>query len=139
MNPITPADATATTTAGSSSSTPVNPSTSLDENSFLKLMMVQLQNQDPLDPSDPTQYLSELAQLTSVEQQTNIAQSSAQTVQEGNTTAALSLLGHTVTYTDASGATQTGTVQKVQFTSSGPTLTINGTDGISTTSVSEVS
>lgn len=139
MNPITPAATTATTTDSSSSSTPVNPSTSLDENSFLKLMMVQLQNQDPLDPSDPTQYLSELAQLTSVEQQTNIAQSSAQTVQEGNTTAALSLLGHTVTYTDATGATQTGTVQKVQFTTSGPTLTINGTDGISTTSVSEVS
>jgi flagellar basal-body rod modification protein FlgD len=139
MSTVTPADSTATTTSSSTSSTPVNPSTSLDENTFLKLMMVQLQNQDPLNPSDPTQYLSELAQLTSVEQQTNIAQSTAQQVQEGNTTAALALLGHTVTYTDSSGATQTGTVQKVQFTSSGPTLTVNGTDGIDPTNVSEVS
>ena len=55
MNPITPSASTPAPT-GSSSSTPVNPSTKLDQNTFLKLMMVQLQNQDPLNPSDPTQY-----------------------------------------------------------------------------------
>jgi flagellar basal-body rod modification protein FlgD len=138
MNPITPAVSTTSSTA-SGSTTPVNPSTALDENTFLQLMMVQLKNQDPLNPSDPTQYLSQLAQLTSVEQQTNMAKSSAQSLQEQNSTAAIALLGHTVSYTDATGAAGSGLVQKVQFTSSGPTLTIGGADGIDPTSVYEVS
>ena len=140
---VTPADATASTTStstGSTSSTTGSGSLGLDPNTFLKLMMVQLQNQDPLDPSqDPTQYLGELAQLTSVEQETNIAQSTAQSVQEQNTSAALALLGHTVTYTDSTGTTQTGTVTQVQITSSGPTLTIGSANGIDPSSVTEVS
>jgi len=146
MNPITPAAATpadattSSTTPASTSPTTGSGSLGLDPNTFLKLMMVQLQNQDPLDPSeDPTQYLGELAQLTSVEQETNIAQSTAQSVQEQNTTAALALLGHTVTYTDSTGATDTGTVTQVQFTSSGPTLTIGTATGIDPTTVTQVS
>src|SRR5579884_1202610 len=111
----------------------------LDKNAFLKLMMTQLKEQDPLNPSDPSQYLGQLAQMTTVEQETNIAQSVAQTATEQNDTTALALLGHTVDYIDSSGNTQTGTVQKVDFSNpSGPTLTINGVGGISPGSVSDV-
>jgi flagellar basal-body rod modification protein FlgD len=111
----------------------------LDKNAFLMLMMSQLKNQDPLNPSDPTQYVSELAQFTSLEQETNIAQTSSTQAAEQNNVSALSLLGHTVTYTDSTGATQTGLVQKVDFTSSGPSLTIAGKTGITPSSVTEVS
>jgi flagellar basal-body rod modification protein FlgD len=140
MNPITPAATTTTTSAtGSTSATAAAGNNLLDKNTFLKLMMAQLKNQDPLNPSDPSQYTSELAQLTSLEQETNIAQSAAQTAAEQNTTTALALLGHTVSYTDPTGATATGLVQKVDFTGSGPTLTVNGTSGIDPSSVNEVS
>ena len=112
----------------------------LDKNAFLNLMMVQLQNQDPLDPSqDPSQYMSQLAQLTSVEQMTNVAQSTSQAAQEQNANTALQLLGHTVTYLDSNGNSVSGTVQKVDFTSSGPSLTISGVSGIDPTAVNEVS
>src|ERR1700722_15549595 len=55
-------------TSGSSISN--NSSTSLNSSEFLNLMMDELENQNPLDPpsSDPTQYLTELGQMTSVEQ-----------------------------------------------------------------------
>ena len=139
MNPITPTTSTATSPAGTSATTSTAGSDTLDKNAFLQLMMAQLQNQDPLNPSDPTQYTSELAQFTTLEQETNIAQSASQTVSEQNTSTALSLLGHTVTYLDPTGASVTGLVQKVDFTSSGPTLTVNGTAGIDPTSVNEVS
>jgi len=131
VTPATSADESAATTGSASSS---NPLAELGPNAFLQLMMVQLQNQNPLSASqsDPTQFMSEIAQMTSVEQETNTAQSTAQS-------AALSLLGHAVTYTDNSGAAQTGTVQKVDLTPSGPTLTIGGVAGINPTSVSEVS
>jgi len=43
-------------------------STTTDENMFLQLLVAQLQNQDPLDPSDPTQFVTQLAQFTQVQQ-----------------------------------------------------------------------
>jgi flagellar basal-body rod modification protein FlgD len=112
--------------------------TLLDKNAFLKLMMTQLQNQDPLNPQDPSQYLGQLAQLTSVEQETNIASASQTTAQEQNAGTAIQLLGHTVTYQDSNGNSVTGVVQKVDFTTSGPTLTISGVTGIAPTAVNEV-
>ncbi len=133
---------TSTTTASGTLSTPgttAGTGTIMGPDDFLKLMMVQLQHQDPLQPSDPTQYLSELAQFTSVEQMTNVAQSTAQAAAEQHTLAALAMIGHKVTYTDSKGNKVTGTVQSVQFTSSGPSLTIDGIAGIDPASVDEVS
>jgi flagellar basal-body rod modification protein FlgD len=111
----------------------------LDKNTFLKLMMTQLQNQDPLSPQDPSQYLGQLAQLTTVEQETNIATSAQQTAELQNTNTALALIGHTVTYTDSNGNSVTGLVQKVDFTTSGPSLTVGGVAGIDPAAVNEVS
>ncbi|HVY82355.1 MAG TPA: flagellar hook assembly protein FlgD [Steroidobacteraceae bacterium] len=38
----------------------------LGQNEFLKLMLAQLKNQDPTKPADPTQFLSQLAQFSTV-------------------------------------------------------------------------
>jgi Flagellar hook capping protein len=53
----------------------------LDKDAFLKLMMVQLQNQNPLNPTDNTEYMNQMAQFSSVEQLSNIAASSETTNQ----------------------------------------------------------
>ena len=45
----------------------------LDKDAFLKLMMTQLQNQNPLSPTDNAEYMNQMAQFSSVEQLTNIA------------------------------------------------------------------
>ncbi len=133
-----------TTTTSSTSSTLSTPGTTtgtpiLGPDDFLKLMMVQLQHQDPLQPTDPTQYLSELAQFTTVEQMTNVAQSTAKAAAEQHTLAAIAMIGHKVTYTDSNGKQVTGTVDRVQFTANGPTLTVDGVDGIDPSSVDDVS
>jgi flagellar basal-body rod modification protein FlgD len=44
----------------------------LDKDAFLKLMIAQLQNQDPLEPLDGTDYSAQLAQFSSLEQMQNI-------------------------------------------------------------------
>lgn len=109
----------------------------LGEHDFLMLMMAQLQNQDPLNPADPTQFMSELAQFSSLEQQNSIATSTAAQASQEQTNSALALLGHTITYTDSNGIAQTGTVSKVDFGSTGPTLTVGTTSGISLQSITE--
>ena len=128
-----------TGTSLSPSSTSTSGTSSLGENDFLHLMMAQLQNQDPLSPSDPSQYMSELAQFTSLEQEMNISTTTAQSATQQSNSSALSLLGRTVSYTDSNGGALSGTVSKVDFSSSGPTLTIGGVSGISLGSITEAS
>jgi flagellar basal-body rod modification protein FlgD len=140
-NPTTAATGTTATTPStatnsSSSSLPIN------QNQFLQMLMTELQKQNPMNPnsSDPMSFVTELAQFTSVEQETDTAQSTSTLASGQNTSTAIALLGHNVNYTDpTTGATDTGTVQSVELTSSGPTLTINGTAGINASAVSEVS
>jgi flagellar basal-body rod modification protein FlgD len=131
--------ATTPPTATSSSAAP-SAAAMLGKDDFLKLMMVQLQHQDPLSPSsDPSQYLSQLAQFTALEQETNTAKYAAQTASQQQAGTALSLLGRSVTYTDSGGAQQSGTVTRVDFSPAGPTLTVGTATGIDPTTVSEVS
>ena len=111
----------------------------LGENQFLTLMMDQLKAQDPLSPADPTQFLSELASFSSLEQETSISTSASQSATAQQSAAALGLLGKTVSYIDGNGNTQSGTVSKVDFTSSGPALTIGSATGVGLGSISEVS
>ena len=39
-----------------------------NQNTFLKLLVAQMQNQNPLSPSDPMQFVSQLAQFSNLEQ-----------------------------------------------------------------------
>lgn len=48
------------------SSSPVDPLAS--ESTFLKLLVAQLRNQDPASPADGLQFVTQLAQFTSLEQ-----------------------------------------------------------------------
>jgi flagellar basal-body rod modification protein FlgD len=54
-------------TAGSTA-----PKQSLDKDAFMTLLVTQLKNQDPMNPSDSSQLAAQLAQFTSVEQLTQL-------------------------------------------------------------------
>ena len=53
---------------------PAAPSTDVTKNMFLQLLVTQLKNQDPLNPSDSTQFVTQLAQFQQLEQSTNMSQ-----------------------------------------------------------------
>jgi len=45
---------------------------SLDKDAFLKLLVTQMQYQDPMEPTSNTEYMSQMAQFSSVEQMQNL-------------------------------------------------------------------
>jgi flagellar basal-body rod modification protein FlgD len=127
----TASPATASSAAAGPGAAPTNPNGMLGQNDFLKLMVAQLQAQDPLQPGNSNEYVNELAQFTQVEQVTNLANAS-------ELSGAVQLIGHTVTYSNGSGGSVTGKVQSIQSTSAGTTLTVEGVGGIKLSSVTEV-
>ncbi len=46
----------------------------VDKNMFLQLLVAQLRNQDPMNPSDGTQFVAQLAQFQQLEQTVNTGQ-----------------------------------------------------------------
>jgi hypothetical protein len=70
-SPILPAPPTSGTTPTSAS--PLPSSQSLN-NMFLQLLVAQLQNQDPLSPLDPSQFVGQLAQFSELSEVTSIYQ-----------------------------------------------------------------
>ena len=67
MTTVSSATNTPTTSTSTSSGT-----LALGTTDFLKLLMTQLTNQNPLDPTDPTQFTSQLATYSGLEQQINM-------------------------------------------------------------------
>jgi flagellar basal-body rod modification protein FlgD len=96
-----------------------------DQDTFLKLLVAQLKYQDPSKPADSTQFLAQTAQFTQVEKLGQIADMlSAQQL-----IGASALVGRTVTYQDANGASQTGVVTKTKLNGdSGPIVTVGNMD-----------
>jgi flagellar basal-body rod modification protein FlgD len=104
-----------------------NTNTLGDENTFLQLMVAQMKYQDPMNPTDSSQFLSQTAQFTSLEKMTTLADQMSSLLQSQMAFGASGMIGKSVTYTDDQGLPQTGTVTGASFLSTGPTLTIDGT------------
>ena len=81
--------------SSSSSATGGLGGSSPSESMFLQLLVAQLKNQDPTTPSDPTQFVGELAQFSQLEQTIQIRQDSDTIAQSINAPAATTTAGTT--------------------------------------------
>ena len=146
----------ASSSTSTSTSTSTSSSTALNKDAFLQLLVTQMQYQDPLDPQDNSEYLSQLAQFSSLEQMTNVASALTgvstlvnnidtsllvgqlsnmigQNVQWTTTSTVTDSSGKAVT--DSNGKTQTtttkyeGTVTGVSISDGAPTLMVKDSSG----------
>ncbi len=94
-----------TSSTGSASSASLSSSTGsvLGKDDFLKLLVAQMKNQDPMDPQNPDQMAAQLAQFSSLEQLIDIngelstqSTSSSSMSQALNNSAAVSVIGKNV-------------------------------------------
>lgn len=125
MNVTSATDTNSTNSTSSTSSTTTTSSNTVDYNTFLQLLITEMKNQDPTNPMDTSQYMSQFAQLSSVEQamQTNTKLDSLLSSQA--LSQADGLIGKNVSFADSTGATFTGKVASISINSNGSVATLD--------------
>ncbi len=100
------------------------PSHELGKDDFLKILITQMSNQDPTNPLENTEFIAQMAQFSSLEQMTNMAQSFERLTTMINTTEAQSALGRTVEI-DLGDTTAKGVVEATTR-GANPQVKVNG-------------
>ena len=114
-----------------------NRNDALGKDAFLQLLVTQMQYQDPLDPQDNSEYLSQLAQFSALEQMSNVSSSleKVNTLIENIDTSVLvgqlsGMIGKEVQWTMTSSTTdENGNVNYVTSTLVGDVTGVSISDG----------
>ncbi|MCZ8544437.1 flagellar hook assembly protein FlgD [Mesorhizobium qingshengii] len=109
-------DMTTTIPTGANQASQQTSKTAVDYQSFLKLLIAEMKNQDPTKPMDSTQYVAQLATFSQVEQSVQTNTKLEQIMQSSALSQADAIIGRSITSAD--GKT-TGTVASVTLASSG--------------------
>jgi flagellar basal-body rod modification protein FlgD len=86
----------------------------LDRDAFLKILITQLQYQDPTQPMQDKEFIAQMAQFSSLEQMNKVASSNEQVFQVSAMALGTQLLGNNVSYHDEDGNVKTGEVKAVK-------------------------
>ena len=96
---------------------------SVDYQSFLKLLVAEMKNQDPTEPMDSTQYVAQLAAFSQVEQSVQVNTKLDQILSSSSLAQADAIIGRQITSTDGK---VTGTVAEVRLISNGVVAVLEG-------------
>jgi len=109
----------------------------IGRDAFMKLLLAQLQYQDPLKPMDDTQFIAQLAQLNTLEQLDKLNESFEYFMAQQNLLRGTELIGKTVSARTYGGEVVEGTVSAVRIVGGNVVLVVDGTE-VSLHSVSEI-
>ncbi len=96
-----------------------------DNEFMMKLLVAQLQNQDPMEPMSNEEMVSQMCQMSTLEAMTNLQVSFSEVLELQRLMGGTELIGRQVEYEDADG-TATGEVESVNASAGTITLSVNG-------------
>jgi len=124
-------DAVTSATSTQSTAAPTGAKANVDYNSFLKLLVAELKNQDPTKPMDSTEYIAQLATFSNVEQGIQTNSKLDDLISMGHLQQAGSIIGRTLTTPDKS---VTGTINEVRVFDDGIVAVLDSGEQVQVTS-----
>jgi flagellar basal-body rod modification protein FlgD len=121
------ARAAQSTSSASSKQDPLADATGLGKDAFMKLLLTQMQNQDPLNPMDGQAFFAQLAQLSLLEQMYTLNDTLASSQRQQQLVQAGTMIGRTVEATKTDGTTLTGVVNGASMLDGDVFLDVDGT------------
>lgn len=117
------------TSAGAASSA-ANSKPAVNADAFMTLLIAELKNQDPTQPMDPAQMVSQLATVSQVTQMTQMNATLSQILGATSLSQAGQVIGKTATSEDG---TVSGRIVSVTLASAGPVATLDDGSQLSLT------
>jgi flagellar basal-body rod modification protein FlgD len=118
---FTPSVTSPTSSSSSAAGSSALQSPTVDYNQFLTLLIAEIQNQDPTQPMDPTQSVTQLATISGVQQQMQANVTLNSLLANSSLSQAEHLIGQNITSADG---TVSGTVASVNVGASGSIATL---------------
>jgi flagellar basal-body rod modification protein FlgD len=106
---------TTPTSTTTSQTTDSNKVAALGKDDFLKLLVAQLQHQDPMQPTDNAEYMGQLAQFSTLEQITNVGEEMKRMRASSQVDQAVAMIGKSVGYLTPDGKLAQGAVDAVEI------------------------
>jgi flagellar basal-body rod modification protein FlgD len=103
--------AAAASSSSSNSAGSANSSLALTQNDFLQLLVTQMQNQDPTQPTDPSQFVNEfsaLSEVSGISSMSNSMSALSNSMSSAQILSGTNLIGHTVIASGNTGSLTPG-------------------------------
>jgi len=120
-------NSTGTNTSSTSSTSAPNGFSSLTAADFMKMLVAELQNQDPTQPMSNADLLSQLSQMTQLQSNTELSTTIQAMSTNQQLQTAASFIGATVTGTDANKNPISGIVTQASLQSGNAFVTVGNT------------
>lgn len=102
------------------------PAASVQSDQFMQLLLAQLESQDPLSPVNSDQFVSQLAQLTSVSNLEKLNTNFESLIGQQDVATGAALLGKETSVEDSSGGVTWKTIEQIEQSSSGMQVLLSG-------------
>ena len=98
----------------------------LGKDDFMQLLIAQLKNQDPMKPMEDKEFITQLAQFSSLEATEKLNTQLEELLGSQSLVQAAALIGKQATAKLPTGETLTGTISEVRMLNGQPTVILNG-------------
>jgi flagellar basal-body rod modification protein FlgD len=117
---------TSTTATSSKTGSELGAAAGMGKDDFMKLLIAQLKNQDPMKPMEDKEFITQLAQFSSLEAMEKMTQQMEDLTGSQMLVQAATLIGKQVTAKLENGDVVSGTISQVKMISGQPTAVVNG-------------